>query len=301
MFLYYITLMHIYQVKSLLRHIHSCAILKEMFVGIDVGASYTRYALFKSNGDIATYKKATTSHDYQTFKSNLLTNIKSLLGNKDPSSIVIATQGRFDYRTNIIKSFGNIDWTNIPLQKELSINFSCPLLTENDCNVAAIGESILGVGKGYSTVLYLTLSTGIGGGVVKDGELVTALAPCEPGFMILPHNNQLIEWEEFAAGKAFVETYGKPAKDIKNIDVWKDYASRLVLGFAALLAIVQPDIVVVGGSVGAHLDKYKAFLIDELRQIKSHMWDIPPILTASDPENAVLNGCFVLAKQALNK
>lgn len=267
-----------------------------MYVGIDVGASYTRYALFKSNGEITARKKLATSHDYRTFINDLVENIKLLIETNEPTSIVIATQGRFDYNTNIIKSFGNIDWTNIPLQRDISTHFSCPVFTNNDCNVAAIGESTVGAGKGYSTVLYLTLSTGIGGGVVKDGVLDKVLAPSEPGFMIFPHNNQFLEWEEFASGKAFMEAYGKPASEIEDKDIWKDYARRLALGFAALLAIVQPDIIVVGGSVGAHLDKFKEYLVAELEEIKSHMWEIPPIVLASDPENAVINGCYALAK-----
>lgn len=287
--------MHIYQVLNL-HHTHACVILNCMYIGIDHGATNTRFALFNNSGKQLAFKKIKTNSDYAQFLNDLLFNTNSILGDNKAEAIVVATPGRFDYKKNIIKTFGNLDWKDIPLASDISKHFDCSVLTDHDCNVAAFGESIAGAGVGYSTVLYLTLSTGIGAGITKENLLVDALKSTEPGFMIFPFKGRPTEWEEFASGKAFIEAYGKPASEVEDKDIWKDYASRLVLGFAALIATVQPDIIVIGGSVGAHLDKFKEYLVDQLEEIKSHMWEIPPIVLASDPENSVINGCFAMAK-----
>lgn len=267
-----------------------------MYVAIDHGATNTRFALFNNRGKQLAFKKIKTNSDYDLFLNDLLSNTNTILRDNKAQAIVVATPGRFDYKKNVIKTFGNLHWKDIPLASDISKHFDCAVLTDHDCNVAAFGESIGGAGVGYSTVLYLTLSTGIGAGIIKDNKLVDALKSTEPGFMIFPFNSRPTEWEEFASGKAFIEAYGKTASEVEDKYIWKDYASRLVLGFAALIATVQPDVIVVGGSVGAHLDKFKEYLVAELEKIKSHMWEIPPIVLASDPENAVINGCYELAK-----
>jgi predicted NBD/HSP70 family sugar kinase len=267
-----------------------------MYIGVDIGASKTLVASFSKDGQKLGQTKFATDKTYQKFLPDLIEAIKKLASNNPLLSIVVATQGTYDYQKEIITRCGNLEWKNIPLKTDLMTAFNVLVTVDNDCNVAALGEAIAGSGKNYPSVLYITLSTGIGGGLVKDKKLVNGMKKTEPGFMIFPFEGELVEWEEFASGDAFLKHYGVRADEVKDPSTWKDYAQRLTLGFAALISVIQPDVIVVGGSMGAHLEEYKPHLLGELENIRSQMWDIPPIVMASDPDNAVINGCYLLAK-----
>jgi len=104
-------------------------------------------------------------------------------------------------------------------------------------------------------------------------------------------------WENFAAGKAIYEHFGKKASEITDKADWQFIARNLSLGFFDNIAILQPDLIVVGGSIGAYFDRYGEYLIAELKRYETSLVPIPPVVKAQRPDSAVLYGCYDLAKQ----
>src|SRR5258706_2430453 len=89
------------------------------------------------------------------------------------AGIGIAAPGPLDHRTGIIYSPPNMPgWNGIPLRDLFYERYHIPTYVENDANAAALGEFMFGVGQGYNNIVYLTISTGIGGGISIDGKLV---------------------------------------------------------------------------------------------------------------------------------
>lgn len=141
------------------------------------------------------------------------------------------------------------------------------LAFDTDVNVAALGELVHGAGRGLDSLVYLTIGTGIGGGLVADGRLVHGLMHPEMGHIRIPRPVAEVEqfpgvcpfhgdcFEGVAAGPALAARWGSPAQDIAADDprhgpLWDLEAHYLAAALHAYVCIVSPQRIVVGGGVG---------------------------------------------------
>jgi glucokinase len=104
-------------------------------------------------------------------------------------------------------------------------------------------------------------------------------------------------WEDFASGRAIVERYGKKAKDIHDEKTWKEISRELAKGFIELIAMTQPEVIVVGGGVGHYFDRFKDILKAEIEKYEIPLVKLPVLLAAQRPDEAVIYGCYDIAKQ----
>jgi len=268
----------------------------EQYLAIDVGGTKTLFAVFSATGEIVREKKIATSHDYEQFKSDLAAGVDEL-GEFNISRCCAAFPGRIDLDKGVGVGFGNLPWHDLPILDDLQrLLQGKKVLIHNDAKLAGLSEALLLDGR-YRKVLYLTISTGIGGGVVTGGRIDPDFVNFEPGAMIFEHDGQQTRWETFASGKALHEKYGQLASEINDPQIWQAYVKNLVPGFENLLAVIQPDAVVIGGGVGGHFDKFKPHLEAELAKINNSLVPVPPLLQAQRPEEAVIYGCYDYIKQ----
>ncbi|MDX1765959.1 MAG: ROK family protein [Candidatus Saccharimonadales bacterium] len=270
-----------------------------MYIAVDIGGTKTLVAKVDDQGQIVTEKKCETIKDFDEFMEKLFGAIEEVAGNMDEvHAIGVAAPGLVDKKTKTLKIAGHLPWIDADIVTPLAEKYSKPALIDNDANLGALSEAVAGAGKDFREVLYITVSTGIGTGVVYDGVVDPSLADSEGGMMHFRHDGKLMLWEAFASGSAFVERFGAMGKDVDDPEIWKQYAEDLSLGFGSLIAVIQPEVIVVGGSMGEHLHKYHAFLVDALTTTKARTVRIPQIVEAKDAHRAVVNGCYVMAKQA---
>ncbi len=267
-----------------------------MLLGIDMGGSKTLMAAFDDSGQIIHQVKIKTAPEYQQFLTDLENTFKQEFGSYSFQACGLATTGILDRQTGVVKVFGNLDWTDIPIRDAVSKAVGLPVVAENDANLGGLSEAIL-VREKYKRVLYITLSRGIGGKLIMDGMVSKEIPDAEVGFMIFDHDGKLTEWEEFASGDALMRDYGKMASELDDASSWDDYSYRVASGLQHLLTLWQPDVVIIGGGVGAHFEKFQTQLGANLEKFKSHMVTIPPIIKAKRPEEAVIYGTYELAKQ----
>ena len=269
----------------------------EYYLAIDVGATKTLFAVFEAAGELVCECKIPTSPGYDQFKSDVAENLGKLLARFKFSHCCCAMPSTINFETGVAIAFGNESWQNVPIQKDLqAVLPGTKVLIHNDAKLAALSEAIL-LHKKYSKVLYLTISTGIGGGVIIDDVIAKDFENFEPGQMIFENEGRSLKWEAFASGRALKEHYGKLASEIDDPAVWKGYAQTLVPGLEDLMATVRPEVVVIGGGVGAHFEKFQPFLEEELGKINNPLVPIPPLLKAQRPEEAVIYGCYDYIKQ----
>ncbi len=268
-----------------------------MYLGIDFGATKTLLAVFEESGEMVCECKIKTSPDYEKFKADITDNLKNRLDQFKFSHCCLAVPGWLDFKTGTVVAFGNLPWRNVSIRKDLEqILPGVKILINNDAKLAGLSEALLLQGK-YKKVLYLTISTGIGGGVIINGIIDDAFANFEPGQMTFDYEGKSQQWEDIASGKALKEHYGKLAEEIEDPKIWQEYVKTLLPGFEDLLATVQPDVVVVGGGVGAHFEKFKPFLEEQLNKINNPLVPVPPLLKAQRPEEAVIYGCYDYIRQ----
>lgn len=268
-----------------------------MILSIDVGGSKVLVATFTPEGKKTASIKIKTPQLYSEFIVSLKKAVSELTNGKKPTACCVALPGVINRKDGIVESFGNLSWENIPIVRDLRTFIDCPITIENDAKVAAVAEAEL-VKNTFSRVLYVTVSTGIGLGLVVDGVLDHNIHDAGGRAIMLEHDGKLQSWEEFASGKALVARTGYLASELEDPAEWYVVARNIALGLTDVIALVDPDVVVIGGGVGAHLDKFKEKLLNELEIFTSKMVrDLPVVQKAKNPEEAVIFGGYLLAKQ----
>jgi glucokinase len=97
---------------------------------------------------------------------------RELLGETRPAAIGVSFGGPVDAATGTVRLSHHVPgWENIPLREILEAEFDAPASVDNDANAAALGEHCLGAGQGYANLLYITVSTGVGGGWILNGQI----------------------------------------------------------------------------------------------------------------------------------
>ena len=257
-------------------------------------------AVFNEEGNIDVSKKFATPKSYNVFIKELLNTVRLLTPDLNFRAVCIAAPGKIDRANGIVTDFGNLAWHNVHLLSDvapISSNGHTKFLLENDSNLGGLSEALLI--KQFNKVVYLTISTGIGDGVVVGGQIDPALADGEAGQMVIEYDGKLQKWEDFASGRALFKKYGQKASDITDPKIWKTYSKALATGIGEIVATLTPDVIVLGGGVGAHYEKFSRFLEQELSHYENKMVHMPPILKARRPEEAVIYGCYDYIRQSV--
>jgi predicted NBD/HSP70 family sugar kinase len=269
------------------------------YLGIDIGGTKTLLATFDKHGEVIEEQKFPTPERYGDFLKTFQETAAQLKEN-DFIAAGAAVPGRINRSSGMVVALGNLPWKNEPIQANLEKILDCPVVIENDSKLAGLSEALL-IKKDFKKVLYVTISTGISAGLIINGIIDPEFADSESGHMLLEHNGKLQTWESFASGKAIVAKYGKRAENITDLAAWKSIAHNIALGVIDLIAVVQPEIILFGGGVGAHYDKFKDNLHSELKSYEMPLVPIPPVQMAKRPEEAVIYGCYELAKATYGK
>ena len=109
------------------------------------------------------------------------------------------------------------------------------------------------------------------------------------------------EWEQFASGKAIFNTYGKYTRDIYKPKTWLSISDKISRGLLVMIPIIQPNVIVIGGSVGSQFDHFGVFLTNIIKDRLPSNIPCPKIVGAQHPQEAVIYGCYEYAKDCLSK
>jgi predicted NBD/HSP70 family sugar kinase len=270
-----------------------------MYLGIDIGGTKTLLASLTNDGVITERVRFETPKDYADFRKALEDNIVKLSTNNF-LACGVGVPGMIDRKHGVGIAHGNLPWRNIPIEADVHKVAHCPVVVDNDANLAGLSEAML-VKHRYDRVLYVTISTGIGTGIIINQEIDPAFADSEGGNILLEHDDKLQRWEDFASGRAIVKRYGQKARDITSQTTWKHIAHDIAVGMIDLIAVVQPQVIIIGGSVGNYLERFEKPLEDYLKSYEMPVVPIPPVIKAQRPDDAVLYGCYDLAKGVYGK
>lgn len=259
-----------------------------MLLTVDTGGTKTLVASFDRKGQPKNEHRFLTPRDEEEYIATLIETVHEHFPGK-LDAVIIAVPGVV--KNNVLVWCGNLPWAEFDIAGALSTVFDCPVWLGNDADLAGLAET-RALPKIPACSLYVTISTGIGTGVILDGNLVPALSGSEGGHSLVEYDGRVREWEDFASGAAIKNTYGKYARDIHNMETWKQIADKISRGFLAILPTLQPDVVIIGGSIGTYFDLYAPTL---KRLLKDHLPDhikMPEFRQAAHPEEAVIYGCY---------
>jgi glucokinase len=144
-------------------------------IAVDVGGTQMRAACYRSGSTTpVNLQRIPTQGGGRTPQENLLAVIQSVIpADGLVSAIGVASPGPIDLERNLIITAPNIpQWSNFPIVAYLEDYFHVPVALDNDANLAALGEWKFGAGQGYHHLVYVTISTGVGGGVIIEDRLL---------------------------------------------------------------------------------------------------------------------------------
>jgi fructokinase len=199
-------------------------------------------------------------------------------------------------------------WRDTDVAGALAAALDLPIALDTDVNAAAVGEWRHGAAQGLDTFVYVTVGTGIGGGVFAGGRPVHGLQHPEVGHMLVPHDRARDPFdgccpfhgdclEGLASGTAMRERWGRPGEELTDPDAWELEAEYLALGLANLVMVLSAERIVLGGGVGRApglLDRVRARLAAALADYVPAPEVVAPGL---GPRSGVV-GAISLAREA---
>ena len=265
-----------------------------MILCVDTGGTKTLVAEFGASGRPSRTHKFPTPHSTDAYIRKLSTLILQEYNLIEIEAIAIGVPGEIEHGR--LAWCVNLPWKNFDIVAQLgaALRYVRPIYLDNDANMAALGEAHAIKPLPHS-VLYVTVSTGIGGCLVIDGALEPALSHSEMGMMVVEYKGNVLKWETLASGRALYESTGQYARDITDPHVWHEVAAKISRGLLDLIPMLTPDVIVIGGSIGTYFDRFSADLKAIInRDLYAHL-DRPRIIKARHPEEAVIYGGYVYA------
>lgn len=257
-----------------------------MYLAIDIGGTKTLVALFHESSDapINSYKFPTSLNQDQ-FLSDLLSVISGFNIPSPLTQVIVAVPGCV-VNNNFIQ-LANLPWKNLNLTSVLSEQLNCTVILENDASLATLSEGFDLPGRS----IYLTFSTGIGGGIMEQNHLLPESSTFEPGHLIFDFRSKVFEWEQLASARAIGHDYHSLVSDINSPAIFSDIAARLALGLNSLAKDYHPDRFIIGGPLALIFNKFTPYLHPLINTSFSHIEIIP----AKKPLESVIYGCKILA------
>lgn len=259
-----------------------------MYLAIDIGGTKTLIALFSRGGRVIRRRKFKTAQGKDRFFRELKANLNDFT-RPSVKAITVAIPGYIKNEQKICSvKLGNRDWGWFDISTPIKELFNCPVFFENDANLASIYES-----KGLrGKTVFLTFSTGIGGGLAENGRLLD-VKEFEPGHKMYWYDGKVKEWEDIAASSALEKVYHvNYATDLRKKVIMQDVAARVYLGLPDIVKEYHPDTIILGGPLGKIFRLYVKYLPKEL-EVKYRR--------PKRPNESVIYGCYLYAKQQKRK
>ena len=253
-------------------------------IGIDIGGTDTKIGL------VDIHQKLIASEKIKTNASRPAKEVIDEIGQKvlellDKQGISmdqcvgagIGVPGTVDRKHGIVRYSNNIRWENVDIVREMTNFLPIPIAIANDADCAALGEVVAGAGKGYQDVILITLGTGVGGGIILNGNIYEGkrIGGSELGHMVIVENGEpctcgrrgcleayasataLIRDARLAAGKELLpqEIFeGAGSGDTALKEVVELYIRRLGIGIVNIVNIFRPQFVIIGGGLSGQGD-----------------------------------------------
>ncbi len=261
-----------------------------MIIAVDTGGTKTLVAAFNDAGKLQKEAKFPTPRDQADYISQMAATIREVSGEAAIDAIVVALPGII--RDGIAVWCNRLHWANFDVLTPLRQLFpDTPVYVENDANLGGLGEARR-LRTIPTSVLYVTISTGIGTGFISEGRIDPGLRYSEGGRALVEYDGVVQEWEMFGAGSSVYAVYGKYARDIHSKRTWQAIADRFSRGFLAIIPLTQPDMIIIGGSMGTYFERYGDYLVALLREHLPPHIPVPKFQEARDAEKAVIYGCY---------
>ncbi len=313
---------------------------EKLIVGVDLGGTQIRAALADDEGSILRRTSCLTlaEEGVKPVVGRIKGAIYEVMGateREQLQGIGIVAPGPVALRKGIVRDAPNLPgWKNVPLKTLMEAEFGLPVVVGNDANLAALAEQRFGAGQGVSDLIYITVSTGIGGGIIADNRLLLGAQgfAAEVGHQTIEAHGPRCKCgnigclEALAAGPAIarcarelvrtgigtaiadlvggdldkitakVVNQAAQAGDPVAIELFRQAGFYIGVGIVNLLHLFNPSLIVIGGSVTKAGDLLFEPIRATVREraMASYYWENTPIVPATLGDDVGLLGAVAL-------
>jgi len=313
---------------------------QQLIAGIDIGGTKIAVAIAAAAGKIVASNSFPTEggRTPQDLMGQALETIERLAETHHGrlAAIGIGCAGPLDLDRGVVWAPPNMprNWRQFPLRSFVESKSRLPVIVDNDANAAALAEHLFGAGRGYSDLVYFTISTGIGGGIISNNVLAHRWG--EAGHVTVNPGGALCGCgargclEAECSGTSMARRAqehllsGKPSKlrdlveDIKQVSaktvtdaaregdelacaVWQETVSLMAIGIGSIVALLAPQAIILGGGVTAGAGE---FLLQPLRaelneRVRIVSMEGVQVLQAAFGADSGLYGALALAAGSL--
>jgi len=284
--------------------------LKDYVVGLDIGGTKLAAGLFDLNLKEISFIKC----DTEAFRGGqvVVENCKAIvhqvleksgISRDRVASIGISSPGPLDTHTGIVTYVETIGWKNVPIRSIMEEEFNVSVVLENDANAAALAENVRGAGEGTKNMIYITVSTGVGSGIILEKKLYrgshdaagefghicivpggrpcgcgnrgclqsyasgTALANAARAGITAGENSAILLKAGGIPEKIHAFQVEEAAKenDAFAIKLWEEMGYHLGLGISILVQLFDPDRIVIGGGMSRAWDLFYGSMMESVR------------------------------------
>jgi glucokinase len=278
-----------------------------VYIGIDIGGTKMMVAAVDAEMRILRRVKAATPLNLQEGLEQLYALIDDMAEKEEILGLGMAIGGPIDIAAGTVSPLNLPEWRDVPIRQLLETRYGCPLHYGVDTDVAAVAEYRL-AGLRVVRFLYVTISTGVGGGFLIDGQVYRGLDGAHPevGHQGIPARVRYPErvrcgcgsptcLEALVSGSGIAHVYGKPAYALEP-DEWDEVAYNLSQGLRNMIVMLSPDLIVLGGGVTTgggqnFLDSTYAYLAQNLTMAR-----MPEIRVSELGYDTALLGAGYLAR-----
>ncbi len=291
-----------------------------VYIGIDVGGTTAKAGVVDESGNILCKASCKTGigRNFEDVAADMVAMCRGLIAESgraagEFAAVGVGIPGQQDPKSGLVAFCNNLGWVNVPLLARLRDGLGLPVSVDNDANVAALAESAFGASRGVKSSLLVTLGTGVGGGIVFNGKVLSGAHGVggEIGHMIVVVDGEPCNcghrgcWEKYASATAIIRMGSalmkkKPdcalarqmegdagrlnakavldlakAGDGDCLEIFATYVKYLCVGLSNLIDILDPDMVVLGGGVAYAGD----FLLDAVRAALRDYLYLPELST----------------------
>lgn len=290
-------------------------------IGIDIGGTTTRIGL------VDVHQKLLASAELPTRAERSADEIIEEIGERVLSMLAgegiemdqcvgagVGVPGTIDRRRGVVVYSNNIQWKQVPLAELLGTYLPLPIQIANDADCVALGETVAGAGKGYQNVVMITLGTGVGGGVILSGEIVSG---SEPGHMVIIEDGEPCTCgrcgclEAYASAAALERTVKQAAgREFSPEEIFagaeqgnemlqkivNDYLHRLGTGVVNIVNIFRPQLVLFGGRIPVWNETFLSSIREKVKKncFGGEMTELPEFEAAALGREAGMIGAASL-------
>ncbi|HUS20755.1 MAG TPA: ROK family protein [Aeromicrobium sp.] len=296
-------------------------------VGIDIGGTKIAAGVVDSEGHVLTRRDASTPvGDRQSLVDAIIALARDLATEHPVEAVGVGVAGLVDREGETVRFAAHLPFRDEPLRGVVAMALGLPVVIDNDANAGGWAETRFGAARGAQDAVFVAIGTGIGGAIIIDGGLRRGWqgASGEIGHLIVERDGRPCPcgsrgcWEQYGSGRALVRaaeeagldvphgaavTEAATAGDERARQVLGDIGGWVGVGIAGLVAVLDPEVVVIGGGVSAAgdllleptRDSFRTYLTAQGRRPE------PPILLTSLGPDAGLIGAADLARVSLGE